>query len=140
MLLKWSADDPVSEKEMNRNNGVYSIQNNRNPFIDHPELADFIWGSRKNEKWSEDVGPSETEVFFYVHFEAETEKLFVNINKPEQTTYIISTLNGITLKTGYLSIEGTVSVEELDNGIYVLIVYGGTKRNVTKLIIEHKHS
>ena len=49
MLLKWNADDPVSEKEKNRNNGVYSIQNNRNPFIDHPELADFIWGSRKNE-------------------------------------------------------------------------------------------
>lgn len=39
ILLKWSRQDIVSTKEINRNNAVYGIQNNRNPFIDHPELA-----------------------------------------------------------------------------------------------------
>jgi endonuclease I len=34
--LKWSHNDPVSTKETNRNNGIYGIQDNRNPFIDHP--------------------------------------------------------------------------------------------------------
>ena len=37
--------DPVSEKEIKRNEAVYKIQNNRNPFIDHPEAVDKIWGS-----------------------------------------------------------------------------------------------
>ncbi len=46
MLLAWNTADPVSQKEINRNNTVYaSFQHNRNPFIDHPEYVDFIWGS-----------------------------------------------------------------------------------------------
>lgn len=45
MLMEWNANDPVSEKEINRNNEIYGIQNNRNPFIDHPEYANLIWGN-----------------------------------------------------------------------------------------------
>src|SRR5574344_2296708 len=40
LYLKWAKDDPVSEKELNRNKVAYSIQKNRNPFIDHPEAAE----------------------------------------------------------------------------------------------------
>lgn len=47
LLLKWHRDDPVSEKETLRNEEVYKIQNNRNPFIDFPELAEYIWGRKK---------------------------------------------------------------------------------------------
>ena len=43
MLLRWSDEDPVSQKEIDRNNAVYGYQNNRNPFIDHPEYAHMIW-------------------------------------------------------------------------------------------------
>ena len=43
MLLRWSDEDPVSQKEIDRNNAVYDYQNNRNPFIDHPEYARMIW-------------------------------------------------------------------------------------------------
>lgn len=44
MLLRWSDDDPVSQKEIDRNNVIYSdYQHNRNPFIDHPEYARMIW-------------------------------------------------------------------------------------------------
>lgn len=44
MLKEWHVADPVSQKEINRNNAVYQIQNNRNPFIDHPEYVNMIWG------------------------------------------------------------------------------------------------
>lgn len=44
LLLKWHREDPVSSKEVARNNEVYAIQGNRNPFIDYPRIADFIWG------------------------------------------------------------------------------------------------
>ena len=44
MLLRWSDEDPVSQKEIDRNNVIYSgYQHNRNPFIDHPEYARMIW-------------------------------------------------------------------------------------------------
>lgn len=49
MLLQWSRQDPVSQKELDRNEGVESQQGNRNPFIDFPELAEYIWGSRTTE-------------------------------------------------------------------------------------------
>ncbi|MDR4954182.1 endonuclease [Chryseobacterium sp. ES2] len=43
MLKQWSAADPVSQREIDRNNTIYTIQKNRNPFIDHPEWIDMIW-------------------------------------------------------------------------------------------------
>ena len=54
MLMKWAKNDPVSEKEINRNNAVYGIQKNRNPFIDYPELERFIWGDLKDVVFSYD--------------------------------------------------------------------------------------
>ena len=44
LFMKWHLQDPVSDKETNRNDAVYSIQKNRNPYIDHPEFANYIWG------------------------------------------------------------------------------------------------
>lgn len=45
-LLEWHRQDPVSQKEIDRNQAVYTIQHNRNPFIDYPELVEYIWGNR----------------------------------------------------------------------------------------------
>ncbi|MCD8318482.1 MAG: endonuclease [Paraprevotella sp.] len=49
MLLRWSEEDPVSEKEIERNNAVYGIQHNRNPYIDFPGLEEYVWGNKKDE-------------------------------------------------------------------------------------------
>lgn len=62
LLLKWSANDPVSEKERVRNDGIYLNQKNRNPFIDLPDLAEHIWGSKSNVPFSLDgTGPEDPE-------------------------------------------------------------------------------
>jgi len=45
MLMAWALQDPVSQKEVNRNNAVYTIQKNRNPYIDHPEYINLVWGT-----------------------------------------------------------------------------------------------
>lgn len=45
MLLIWHSQDPVSQKEINRNNAIYAVQGNRNPYIDHPEYVCQIWSS-----------------------------------------------------------------------------------------------
>ena len=43
LMFKWHGQDPVSQKEINRNNAVYALQGNRNPFIDHPEYVYQVW-------------------------------------------------------------------------------------------------
>lgn len=58
MLMEWHKNDPVSDKEKQRNDVVYSIQNNRNPFIDLPELADYLWGDKVGQNFK--VGSSST--------------------------------------------------------------------------------
>jgi len=53
MLLRWNDEDPVSQKEIDRNNVIYNeYQHNRNPFIDHPEYARMIW----DPNWHESIG------------------------------------------------------------------------------------
>ena len=65
MLMEWHRADPVSAKEIARNEAVYrSIdhgkdygQGNRNPFVDHPELAEYIWGNKQHNPWPGDGSP-----------------------------------------------------------------------------------
>lgn len=51
LLMKWTRNDEVSQKELDRNEAVYAKQKNRNPFIDHPELAEYIWGDKVGTAW-----------------------------------------------------------------------------------------
>ncbi len=53
MLMEWHRADPVSPKELKRNDGVYDKQGNRNPFVDHPELAEHIWGTKQHSAWTD---------------------------------------------------------------------------------------
>lgn len=49
VFLKWHRNDPVSAKEIARNNGVEKKQGNRNPFIDLPDLVEYLWGNHAGE-------------------------------------------------------------------------------------------
>lgn len=49
MLLEWARQDPVSQKEIERNDAAEKQQGNRNPFVDFPQLAEYIWGTRTTE-------------------------------------------------------------------------------------------
>ena len=54
MLLRWAQQDPISEKEIKRNEAIYGIQKNRNPFVDYPGLEQYIWGSYTDVAFSYD--------------------------------------------------------------------------------------
>lgn len=59
-LLSWHNQDPVDDFERNRNEVIYGYQNNRNPFIDHPNLVDHIWGSQQSTPWNSSLSASHT--------------------------------------------------------------------------------
>ena len=87
LLLKWHRDDPVSQKEIDRNEVVYSYQNNRNPFIDYPELAEYIWGSHKGELFYTGGTPPD----------------------PGQTPNLITPTQGTTLDFGEVAIGSSIT-------------------------------
>lgn len=62
MLLRWSQEDPVSQKEIDRNNAVYKFQKNRNPYVDYPGLEQLVWGTKQDVAFDYDsdgttIGP-----------------------------------------------------------------------------------
>ncbi|MDD2596293.1 MAG: endonuclease [Candidatus Cloacimonetes bacterium] len=58
ILRTWHQADPPDNAEIARNQGVYEFQTNRNPYVDHPEYVERIWGPVSNEDWVQNSGPS----------------------------------------------------------------------------------
>ena len=121
LFLKWHRQDPVSQKEIDRNNAVYKHQKNRNPFIDYPYLAEYIWGEKKNETMvlndlmsssDSDFIPGESDgsredVVRTPELSVSTTSVnFPSVMEGEQTTYSIK-VTGMHLTTNVtLSITG----------------------------------
>lgn len=49
LLMQWHREDPVSPDEVRRNREVERLQGNANPFVDYPELAEYLWGDLQGE-------------------------------------------------------------------------------------------
>ena len=67
LMLQWADEDPVDDIERARNEVIYGIQGNRNPYVDVPELADYIWGDKNDMKFYIDPTSTTPEVFVPVH-------------------------------------------------------------------------
>ena len=54
VMKAWSEQDPIDDVEIARNNAVYEVQGNRNPFVDYPGLENYIWGDKTDVAFSYD--------------------------------------------------------------------------------------
>ena len=136
MLLSWHRDDPVSEKEINRNNAVEGFQGNRNPFIDYPDLVEYIWGNMKGQVWN-GSGTSVDDImidFMIVQNPVQNE---IQVQTTENSLhYAIYSINGQIIKIGELRGTGDIHVNELSNGLYLLQLQAGERKSVQKVIIN----
>lgn len=121
MLLRWAAEDPVSQKEIDRNNAVYGIQKNRNPYIDYPGLEQYVWGEKKTvafdpDNYQEggsgnpDVDPEAPEVpVFSPAGGIVSLGTVVTITTPTEGAYIYYKVNDEDYLADYPPVEITVS-------------------------------
>lgn len=135
LFLKWHRQDPVSEKETVRNNAVEKFQHNRNPFIDYPQLAEHIWGNMKGIGWSLTSGVDEMKIKFSVSPNPVQDELTIQSDE-DNLTYTIFNLNGQTLEANQLNIGKTISVNLLDNGMYLLQLQSGNRKSLQKFIVN----
>ena len=124
MLMEWAKKDPVSAKETNRNNAVYSIQNNRNPFIDYPGLEEYIWGSMKDVAFSYDhyVQPDNTLQYVTMSFSPASVTATIGEDFTEPTL----TTNPAGLAVTYASSAPSVATVNETTGEVTLVAAGIT--------------
>jgi endonuclease I len=136
LLLKWHRQDAVSPKEIDRNNVVMDVQGNRNPFIDYPELVEYIWGNQKGEIWRSNVGIAEANIA-EIEIYPMPAKDFIVVkaeNSQQSFDYEISTISSQIIKKGEANFNKQINITSLQNGMYwVKIIFEG-KISVKKLI------
>ena len=133
-LLVWHNQDPVDDFERNRNNVIYDYQGNRNPFIDHPELVNHLWGDKQNQQWNSSLSISldlEDEIFIPNPVKTEYLNLESNIN---YTQIELIDMRGKVIRqlSGYVNrIQMPTS-----KGIYFLNLKHDNKVILKKLVIS----
>lgn len=116
-LYQWHLDDPVDDFERNRNNVIYSYQNNRNPYIDHPEWVESAFESTMN------LSDKEKEaVVFELYPNPSDEQITIKgLSYKLDYEYSIYDIKGSLISKGELKTE-TLNVSYLEEGIYCLTV------------------
>jgi len=135
LFLKWNAQDPVGPKERNRNNAIYNLQKNRNPFIDHPELAEYIWGTKKGELWTLATGVKDIKINFTISPNPAQNELNISSDEPD-LSYTIFNLSGQVLSHSALTITHSIPVSQLNNGMYLLQLSANDRKSIQKFIIN----
>ena len=128
LLYKWHQDDPVSGREVNRNNEAYNFQGNRNPFIDYPEYVDSIWGTVLSN--SDYQLSNQTTIY-----PNPTSSNFIQIINEEKVTVIIYSILGkeVLKKTIYPE-NNVLDISSINKGVYLVKISNNYNTITRKLI------
>ncbi len=134
-LLSWNTTDPRDDFEMNRNNYIYTWQMNRNPFIDHPSLADYIFGANFGQPWSATLStqtPIENKVAVYPNPASD----YLIVSGLEGTSKVeIYTVTGQLVQTENFENETRIKLD-LNTGMYLVNVTNGVQNSTKKIIVK----
>ena len=131
ILLTWNSQDPVSQREIDRNNAIFARQNNRNPFVDNNNYVSQIWGlplgiSTFNSLQNVSIYPNPTTDIINIA----TDVALDEIN--------IITINGqVVQQIKNPTIENkTYSIPTLPNGFYFIKLSAGADSVTKKVLIN----
>ena len=129
MLYNWHLNDPVSQKEIDRNNAIFAHQDNRNPFIDNPQYVEDIWQGVLSVT---DPDP-ELDISLYPN-PVRSEAFFINTTSP-LTVKIYNLLGELVMKTRISSNRDPVNISGLSSGIF-LVNLSSENSTITKKLIR----
>ena len=134
-LLSWNQLDPSDDFEMNRNNYVYTWQLNRNPFIDHPNLADYIWGSHAGEPWFSNLSNAPFEVHDLVVYPNPAKDHFYVSGITEMST--IEVYNNLGSKiVEIISSTNTSIKSDWEAGVYFIKITSDKTSYTQRILVE----
>ena len=134
-LLEWHRNDPPDDFEMNRNNVVYTWQFNRNPFIDHPDLVEYLWGNSVGQVWSMALSvDGEKTSSIKIFPNPTTGTVFINGIKNESTVEVFS-LDGRKLKTFKIYAHSEIDLD-VSSGMYLLRVNCEGNTKIHKIVVN----
>ena len=136
-LLTWHRNDPPDDFEMNRNNVVQTWQFNRNPFIDMPEMIEYIWGDKQDEIWQNPSFVTWTDIDNFQIFPNPTSStLQINLGTIMDGKFTLSDVNGAILQSKSFVAQNLIStnVEGL-TGIYFITILPTIGQAVTKKLV-----
>jgi hypothetical protein len=120
---------------MNRNNVVYTWQFNRNPFIDQPDLVEYIWGNNTGQIWAQELSVTafdKNQITVYPNPTTNTISIKGLNTKADVKVFSIEgkLLNAFTYNN-----ETTIDLN-LPSGIYLLTISSENKQTVKKLVVN----
>jgi len=131
ILLTWNNQDPVSQRELDRNNAIYGRQNNRNPYIDHPEYVTTIWGAVAGVK-----DFTANTIAIYPN-PAVNHEVNIYSESPLEIIEVIN-LNGQLVQRIQKpqAVSNTYNVRDLSQGFYMLRATSGNQTVTKKIIVN----
>jgi endonuclease I len=131
LLLNWSINDPVSQKEIDRNNAVYTIQGNRNPYIDHPEFVEAVWGTRT-------VIVKETTIpIVSIYPNPANDEITVELSGAKsEYLNILNLIGNQIIHVPFQGDKKSIDISSLSPGVYFVIITGNSFRNTSKIVVR----
>ncbi len=136
-LLTWDKADIPDDYEMHRNNVIYIWQHNRNPFIDLPELVDYVYGDKQDQIFNlttdiNDVNLTDKQASVYLNQSAQ-ELVLVNVEVGSKLK--VYSIEGSLVKN--ISYEGSgIDISTLSKGIYIYIL-DTAQQNISGKIMKN---
>lgn len=133
-LLEWHRNDPPDDFEMNRNNVVYNWQFNRNPFIDQPEMIEYIWGNRIGDVWAQPLSIADNTVLNVVVYpNPTTGRVYISGLNFNANVEVYS-IEGKLLKRSQ-SVENYIDLD-VTSGLYILKILSDNRSVIKKIIVD----
>ncbi len=134
-LLRWNESDPADDFEMNRNNIIYNWQQNRNPFIDYPDLANYIWGSKTGQTWIPSLSTEDFNLLQVSIFPNPSNDFIEIKGLKDQASVEIHSVSGIQVYKGEYNPSDKLFLP-FSTGLYLMKIIENNRSVIKKLFIK----